>query len=577
MKRFDFDQQASFSTGIQTNDNGYFFLGQATYHANVLFRLDSTANLVWKKDYGYMTLPNYSIVFRSMIETQNGDLIMMGSTPDLGSSSNGKSHLMRLNNNGDTLWSKRYLGGWSSEVIDALETSTGDLIIVGESDESGTAYNAGFFAKLTSNGDTIWSKAFAAGVSYSELHDVIKTTDSNYVATGFSPYVGGGAQNAALVVKFNDSGDTLWTKSFLAIGEEIGSSLDETNDGGFVFCGRSGIGGNFNDHSGFIIRTDELGNTIWKKQVADSCLRLTLTDVIAHPDGTITTYGYSSCDTYLSHKFLIKLDANGNEIWTRRYINLDGIYMPQFKSNIQLAQDGGYVMPSSTIVPSFANFHDMVAVKLNPYGYSGSCNIDETSFQITNSTITETTPDFTFIPMSLQPEHFNVPIGNFNYTDSLWCSGIFPVVNLGQDTVLCPGESTTLSVNGPGSILWQDGSTDSTFTVTQPGLYWVSVTYDSYTYTDTILVDNCLEISESLNSINQVKIYPNPSNGILTIKFSESIEADIELYDLKGTQVESLKTSKKSNTLNLSDLEPGVYYLFLSALNENYKRKIVIQ
>jgi gliding motility-associated-like protein len=49
-------------------------------------------------------------------------------------------------------------------------------------------------------------------------------------------------------------------------------------------------------------------------------------------------------------------------------------------------------------------------------------------------------------------------------------------LNLGADTTICP--STTIRLSASKKFLgyvWQDGSTDSTFTVSQPGVYWVQV------------------------------------------------------------------------------------------------------
>ncbi|HZF99672.1 MAG TPA: hypothetical protein VEY71_01655, partial [Chitinophagales bacterium] len=53
----------------------------------------------------------------------------------------------------------------------------------------------------------------------------------------------------------------------------------------------------------------------------------------------------------------------------------------------------------------------------------------------------------------------------------------YPVVDLGNDTSLCP--STTFELNAFQSdvtFLWQDGSTDATFTITNPSVYGVTVT-----------------------------------------------------------------------------------------------------
>jgi len=50
-----------------------------------------------------------------------------------------------------------------------------------------------------------------------------------------------------------------------------------------------------------------------------------------------------------------------------------------------------------------------------------------------------------------------------------------PYVELGNDTTLC-GDSLTLEVNeGYASYLWQDGSTNNTYHVSEDGTYWVTV------------------------------------------------------------------------------------------------------
>ncbi|MCF8302383.1 MAG: gliding motility-associated C-terminal domain-containing protein [Bacteroidales bacterium] len=75
-------------------------------------------------------------------------------------------------------------------------------------------------------------------------------------------------------------------------------------------------------------------------------------------------------------------------------------------------------------------------------------------------------------------------------------------IDLGEDTTFCSGDSLLLHAgSGFDDYLWQDGSGDSTYTVTQTGTYWVMVT-DSIgcTATDsiqvTVLPDNDLELGE---------------------------------------------------------------------------------
>jgi len=65
-------------------------------------------------------------------------------------------------------------------------------------------------------------------------------------------------------------------------------------------------------------------------------------------------------------------------------------------------------------------------------------------------------------------------------------------VNLARDTNLCSGPSIVLHATFPGaSYQWQDGSKDSLFTVTQPGIYWVRISHDSCAVIDSSNVHYC--------------------------------------------------------------------------------------
>lgn len=64
-----------------------------------------------------------------------------------------------------------------------------------------------------------------------------------------------------------------------------------------------------------------------------------------------------------------------------------------------------------------------------------------------------------------------------------------PIVDLGNDTLLCAGSTLVLNAFSPGySYLWQNGSTASSFTVNQAGTYWVEVERNNCTARDTIQV-----------------------------------------------------------------------------------------
>jgi len=65
-------------------------------------------------------------------------------------------------------------------------------------------------------------------------------------------------------------------------------------------------------------------------------------------------------------------------------------------------------------------------------------------------------------------------------------------VKLVHDTTICSSVPVILHATALGAVyLWQDGSRDSLFTVTDPGIYWVRVSRDSCAVQDTSYVQDC--------------------------------------------------------------------------------------
>lgn len=77
-----------------------------------------------------------------------------------------------------------------------------------------------------------------------------------------------------------------------------------------------------------------------------------------------------------------------------------------------------------------------------------------------------------------------------NATDTIHVNYVgMPTLNLGNDTTICQGQSFILQTNSIGSTcLWQDNSSNATYTVTQSGTYWVKVSNACGNVTDTIHV-----------------------------------------------------------------------------------------
>ena len=87
---------------------------------------------------------------------------------------------------------------------------------------------------------------------------------------------------------------------------------------------------------------------------------------------------------------------------------------------------------------------------------------------------------------------------------------------------------------------------------------------------DVSLIDQATGISE-VKRFDELIIYPNPSSGIFQIKSAESINTQARVFDLNGRVVKQFRLEGSFNTLDLSQLEKGVYFLDLDGINRREK------
>ncbi len=167
-----------------------------------------------------------------------------------------------------------------------------------------------------------------------------------------------------------------------------------------------------------------------------------------------------------------------------------------------------------------------------------------------------------------------------------------PEISLGKDTTITQDQVIILNPDaGNCSFLWNDGSESPVFEFRgedmDPGIHQISV---------RVTDSNTCENSDTLsiwvmpvtgNTVNKdhlkVRFYPNPTYGLLHIKFQDNLNEDILviLLDQKGSLVNSkkIKTGNLSNTfsLDLSNLTPGIYYIQLFTPGEHLMGKILLK
>jgi hypothetical protein len=181
-----------------------------------------------------------------------------------------------------------------------------------------------------------WSKTFG-GEGDDLGRSVQQTTDGGYIVCGITESYGADGQDVWLI-KTDVDGNKLWDKTFGSEKDDIGISAQQTRDGGYV-VGGSTFTYTAGDEDIWLIKTDANGNRLWDKSFGGGGFNKGRS-VQQTGDG-----GYIICGSTDPHgdgnglAWLIKTDAGGNKLWDRTF----GGEGTTIATSVQQTTDDGYI------------------------------------------------------------------------------------------------------------------------------------------------------------------------------------------------------------------------------------------
>ena len=167
--------------------------------------------------------------------------------------------------------------------------------------------------------DTLWTKAYG-GSSAEYAYSIQQTSDGGYIIAGRTASFGAGSVDAWLL-KTDELGNILWTKTFGGSGDDWGRSVQQTSDGGYILTGwTQSFGPGY--FAAWLIKTDPLGDSLWIKlfggNESDYGYYVQQSSVNPGDDGYIVGGRTTSTGAGLSDAWLIKTDLLGNTNWTQK-------------------------------------------------------------------------------------------------------------------------------------------------------------------------------------------------------------------------------------------------------------------
>jgi len=282
---------------------------------------------------------------RSVVQTQDGGYALAGST-DFGSG-NRNAFLIKTDSNGDEEFAKIYGGSGRDEARSVVQTQDGGYALAGSTESFGPGNEAAWLIKTDGSGTEQWNETYGES-GFDGARSVTETFVGGYALVGSTDF-GSGISNAFLI-RTDENGTEISAKTYGGPELDRASSVIETvepNPSLPVPTIRYALAGetqSFGSGSGdaWLIRTDANGNELWNETYGGSSADES-ESVVGTSDGgfalTGGTQSFGSDDPVDEYAWLIKTDGSGTEQWNETY----GAGLENARSLVETS-DGGYAL-----------------------------------------------------------------------------------------------------------------------------------------------------------------------------------------------------------------------------------------
>jgi len=350
----------------QTSDSGYIICGTSMsfnpYFLNNFYivKTNKLGFVDWESTFGQA---DFGHLLKSIRQTPDGGYIACGQINGPGDGND--FYLVKFTEGGDTSWTKQFNKG-GNDLAEWIEiTKDQGYIICGMANNEVTHADI-YLVKTDASGQMTWDKTIDMGKKEHGLC-IRQTKDEGYIISGYQEDLITNKDDIILV-KTNGTGDTSWTKTFGSAFDDMGFGVCQTEDEGYVIAGYTFIN-DFNSQV-YLIKTNSNGTQEWAKSYGGNNLDVGYSLYQTDDNGFIIcgsecSFGYGYDDVYL-----IKTNSGGDTLWTRHF----GGSEIDVGLSVMQTYDNGYIICGYTASMG-AGEDDVYLIKTDANGHIGSTGI----------------------------------------------------------------------------------------------------------------------------------------------------------------------------------------------------------
>lgn len=347
----------AFSSVIQLKDSSFFSVGFSyDFFSGTGYHYYSTNinNLGQKIGEKYIVQPLLESQGMAVKKINDNTLIVCGGINDLDTNggitrTNRDMYLLKVNNSGDTLWTRRYSLGTGTKTNpdfeianDIIISSDSGFVLVGlTSNTPGNNWQI-YLVKVNSNGTLKWQKTFG-GSSTDMAYSIIETADKGFLLAGYTLSYGAGGRDGYLI-KTDSLGNFQWQKTYGGSMTDGTTGICKSLEGGYLLSGWTRTNSGFvNQASPWLIKIDINGNQQWSKTYGCNIGFGEIDHLVQLQDSSYICVGVIKDSlNFPTSGLIMKVKVNGDSLWAREYKRSIG--QDDYFNGFCATNDGGFIM-----------------------------------------------------------------------------------------------------------------------------------------------------------------------------------------------------------------------------------------